>query len=59
MISHPDTINPTGPHVYHYIRFFDGIVGNNSMGVPVLKLMAVINYANATLPFVVAAFPAL
>ena len=56
---YPDTINPTGLHVYCYAKFFEGIVGYNSMGIPWTQLMAVISYANAKFPFVLTAFSAL
>ena len=56
---HPDTINPMGHHVYHYTMFFAGKVVCNSIGIPCTWLTAVINYANATLPFIVTTFPAL
>ena len=52
MFFHPDIINPTGPHFYHYTKFFEGTVGYKSMGSLCPQLMA-------ALSFVVTACPAM
>ena len=39
--------------------FLEGIIGYNPMGLLCTQLVSVLNHANAELPFVVTAFPAL
>ena len=58
-LFHADTINQTGPNIYHFTKLFEGVVGYNSIGVPCTKLVAAINYFNAVLPIVVTAFSTL
>ena len=55
----PDTCNPTKPNIYHYTKFLEGVVGYTLSHVPCIQLMALINYSNAVLPFVVTVFAAL
>ena len=55
----PDTINPTELNIYHYTKFFEGVVGYTFLDFPCTQLMAVKNYSYAALPFVVTTFPAL
>ena len=58
---YPHTINPTEPIVYHYSKFYEykHVVDYKPMGVPCHRLMAVISFANPTLPYVLTANPVL
>ena len=55
----PDTVNQTEPHVYHYTKFFEGVVGYMPLGFSCTRLLAVINSANSTLSFDLTAYLAL
>ena len=58
-LFHPGMINPTEPMIYCYTKFFEGVMACTPLGFHCTRLVAVINYSNAALPFIATAFPAL
>ena len=55
----PETINPTEPPVYHYTKFFNGVVDYTPLDIPCDRHVAVISFANTALPYVLTAYLAL
>ena len=54
---YPDTINKTGPHVYHYVKFFLGKVGYTPLSSPCDNIVAIVNHSNAVQSFIVTIYP--
>ena len=54
----PDTVNQTESHVCH-CTFFYCAVGYPPLGLPCIRVMAVISFANAVMPYVFTASLAL
>ena len=50
--SYLDTINKTGPHVYHCVTSFPG-VGYTPLGTPCDCIMDIVNHSDALWPFIV------
>ena len=48
-----------GSHVYHYVKFFLGSVGNMPLGTPSDHNVVIVDHSNAAMPFVITAYPAL
>ena len=49
-------VNQMGPQMYHYVKFFLGRVGYSTLGAPCDCIVAIIDYSNAAMPFVITAF---
>ena len=55
----PNTIIQTETHTYHYTKFFNCTVGYTHLGFSSTHLMAVIDFSNVVLPYVITAYLAL
>ena len=53
----PDTVNQTGPLIYHYVEFFIWIVCYMPIGSSCNYIMVIIDQSYAAIPFVVTAYP--
>ena len=49
---YPDTIYPIGPHVYHYTKFFEGLVGYTPLGIPCTRCTPMVSFANPVMPYI-------
>ena len=45
----PDTVNQTGPQIYHYVKFFSKRVGCTPLGTLFDHIMTIIDHSNAFL----------
>ena len=54
----PDTVKQMGPEIYCYVLFWRG-QDTHLFSTPYNYILAIIGYANAAIPFVVTALPAL
>ena len=59
MCLSPDTINQTGLHTYHYGNFFKEWVGCMPLGASCTHLVAIIDFSNAAMPFIIPVYLAL
>ena len=57
--SHPDSVNLIGPYLYYYVMFFPGRVGYTHLGTHCDLIIAIIDFSNAAVSFVITAFLAL
>ena len=55
----PNTIYQTRPRTYKYVKFFEGKVGYMPLSTPCNCIMAIIDWSDATMPFVVSLYLAL
>ena len=48
-----DTIKQLEPHAYHYTNCFESAVGYTPLDLSCTRLMALISFANAVLPYMI------